>query len=122
MYIRIARPSLSAVGLHPQDRHACATRLPQLAVEGRTTLPLNEGEVVLTFDDGPLWKHSEQVLEILASQCVKATFFMVGRQAQANPQGVRKAHDAGHTIATHTLSHPYAMQHLSIDPFQTNVE
>src|SRR5262245_58704813 len=56
----------------------------------RETLPLNDGEVVLTFDDGPLAKYSSQVLEILAAECVKATFFMVGRQAQFNPDGVRK--------------------------------
>src|SRR5512139_255561 len=51
------------------------------SMQYRETLPLNDGEVVLTFDDGPLGKHSEQVLEILAGQCVKATFFLVGRQA-----------------------------------------
>src|SRR5437667_10707742 len=72
------------------------------SMQYRETLPLNDGEVVLTFDDGPLPKHSNQILEILAAQCVKATFFTVGRMAQANPEGVRKLRDAGHTIATHT--------------------
>ena len=43
----------------------------------RETLPLEDGEVVLTFDDGPLPKYSNQILEILAAQCVKATFFPV---------------------------------------------
>lgn len=66
------------------------------------TLPLADGEVVLTFDDGPLPRYSNQILEILASQCVKATFFLVGRQAQANPEGVRKVRDGGHTVATHS--------------------
>src|SRR6201747_193349 len=41
------------------------------------TLPLGDHEVVLTFDDGPLPHNSNQVLDILASQCVKATFFTV---------------------------------------------
>ena len=63
------------------------------------TLPLDDHEVVLTFDDGPLPRYSNRILEILASQCVKATFFLVGRQAQANPEGVRKVRDAGHTVA-----------------------
>src|ERR1700712_1616062 len=63
------------------------------------TLPLAAGEVVLTFDDGPLPKYSNRILEILAAQCVKATFFLVGRQAQSNPEGVRKVRDAGHTVA-----------------------
>src|SRR3974390_1376664 len=53
------------------------------------TLPLRDHEVVLTFDDGPLPKNSNQVLDILASQCVKATFFEIGRRAQAYPEGVR---------------------------------
>ena len=54
------------------------------------TLPLRDHEVVLTFDDGPVPKNSNQVLRILADQCIKATFFTIGRQAQASPEGVRK--------------------------------
>src|ERR1044071_885863 len=51
------------------------------------TLPLRDHEVVLTFDDGPLPPHSTQVLDILASQCVKATFFIIGRMAKEHPDG-----------------------------------
>jgi peptidoglycan/xylan/chitin deacetylase (PgdA/CDA1 family) len=79
------------------------------------TLPLEDHEVVLTFDDGPLPKYSNQILDILAAHCAKATFFLVGRQANANPQGVRKVRDAGHTVATHTQNHPTGMQRLSIE-------
>src|SRR5690242_16012767 len=92
------------------------------SMQYRETLPLNDGEVVLTFDDGPLPKYSDQVLEILAAQCVKATFFTVGRMAQANPEGVRKLRDAGHTIATHTQSHPYAMSRLSMDRARAEID
>jgi hypothetical protein len=63
------------------------------------TLPLEDHEVVLTFDDGPLPRNSNQVLEILASQCVKATFFTIGRMALAYPEGVRKLRDAGGAAA-----------------------
>ena len=49
------------------------------------SLPLNDKEVVLTFDDGPLLPYSNQVLDILASQCVKATYFLVGEMARAFP-------------------------------------
>ncbi|MDO9061933.1 MAG: polysaccharide deacetylase family protein, partial [Bradyrhizobium sp.] len=76
----------------------------------------------LTFDDGPLPKYSNRILEILASQCVKATFFLVGRQAQANPEGVRKVRDAGHTIATHTQNHPGGMHHLPIERVQQEID
>src|SRR3954447_6006236 len=88
----------------------------------RETLPLEDGEVVLTFDDGPLPKNSNQILDILAAQCVKATFFMVGRQAQANPEGVRKVRDAGHTVATHTQNHPSNMNRLPLDRVQKEIE
>src|SRR5258708_9430090 len=69
------------------------------------TLPLRDHEVVLTFDDGPLPRNSNQVLDILAAQCVKATFFIIGNMAQAPPEGVRNLRDAGHIIGTHTQNH-----------------
>jgi peptidoglycan/xylan/chitin deacetylase (PgdA/CDA1 family) len=86
------------------------------------TLPLRDHEVVLTFDDGPLPKNSNQILQILADQCAKATFFLVGQQARANPEGVRKVRDAGHTVATHTQSHPSNMQRMPIDRAQKEIE
>src|SRR5260370_15892757 len=79
------------------------------------TLPLEDHEVVLTFDDGPLPRNSNQILDILAAQCVKATFFIIGHQAQAYPEGVRKLRDAGHTIGTHTQDHPLRMHRMSIE-------
>ena len=54
------------------------------------TLPLNDHEVVITFDDGPIPPYSNSVLETLASQCVKATYFLVGEMAQAYPSIVRQ--------------------------------
>src|SRR3954468_828195 len=78
------------------------------------TLPLQDREVVLTFDDGPLPPHSNQVLDILASQCVKATFFIIGRMARSFPEGVRKVRDAGHSIGSHTQNHPLSMNRMPI--------
>ncbi len=66
---------------------------------------LRDGEVVLTFDDGPLRRYTSKVLEALEAHCTKATFFMVGRMAVADPAMVREVEAAGHTIATHTWSH-----------------
>ncbi len=86
------------------------------------TLPLRDHEVVLTFDDGPIPKNSYQVLDILAAQCIKATFFLVGQQARANPEGVRKVRDAGHTVATHTQNHPSNMQRMPIDRAQKEID
>ncbi len=86
------------------------------------TLPLADGEVVLTFDDGPLPRYSNRILEILASQCVKATFFLVGSQARANPEGVRKVRDAGHTVATHSQNHPTNMHLLPIERVRQEID
>ena len=92
------------------------------SMQYRETLPLNDGEVVLTFDDGPLPKYTYQILDILAAQCVKATFFMVGQQARANPEGVRKVLAAGHTVATHTQSHPMGMHRLPLDRAKAEID
>ena len=88
----------------------------------RETLPLADHEVVLTFDDGPLPRNSNQILEILASQCVKATFFEIGQMAQSFPEGVRKLRDAGHTIGTHTQNHPLNMNRMPIERAQKEID
>src|SRR3569623_269740 len=69
----------------------------------RETLPLKDHEVVLTFDDGPLPKYSYHVLKMLDDECIKATFFIIGQQAKANPEGARKLIAAGHTGGTHSM-------------------
>jgi len=76
------------------------------------TLPLDDKEVVLTFDDGPLPPYSTRILDILAAQCVKATFFVVGQQARQFPEVVRRTYDDGHTVATHSAHHPRAFDRL----------
>jgi peptidoglycan/xylan/chitin deacetylase (PgdA/CDA1 family) len=86
------------------------------------TLPLQDHEVVLTFDDGPLPPHSTQVLDILASQCVKATFFIIGRMARDFPEGVRRVRDAGHTIGTHTQNHPLGMKRMPIEGARQEID
>src|ERR1700738_87597 len=51
------------------------------SMQYRESLPLEDHEVVLTFDDGPLPPRSTRVLEILAHECVKATYFIIGKMA-----------------------------------------
>jgi peptidoglycan/xylan/chitin deacetylase (PgdA/CDA1 family) len=77
------------------------------------TLPLADHEVVLTFDDGPISPYSNQVLDILASQCVKGLFFLVGEMAKAYPAVVRRIHDEGHTIGSHSQDHPLRFDRIS---------
>lgn len=73
----------------------------------RSSVPnlLNDGEVVLTFDDGPIKVYTRRILRALSDQCTKATFFMVGKMAIADPEMVREVARAGHTIGSHTWSH-----------------
>ncbi|HEY7549661.1 MAG TPA: polysaccharide deacetylase family protein [Hyphomicrobiaceae bacterium] len=66
---------------------------------------LADGEVVLTFDDGPSRSYTRAILDALAAQCTKATFFMLGQMALADPQLVKEVARQGHTVATHTWSH-----------------
>lgn len=62
--------------------------------------------VALTFDDGPHPDFTPQVLEILARYGVKATFFVLGVQAERHPDLVRRILAEGHVVANHTYRHP----------------
>jgi peptidoglycan-N-acetylglucosamine deacetylase len=70
------------------------------------TLPLASREVVLTFDDGPWPGTTERILATLAAECVRATFFLIGRNALAHPALVQREVAQGHTVAYHSFSHP----------------
>jgi len=86
------------------------------------TLPLDDHEVVLTFDDGPISPYSNQVLDILASQCVKATYFLVGEMAKAYPAVVRRIRDEGHTIGTHSEDHPLRFDRISDEKVRWEID
>jgi peptidoglycan-N-acetylglucosamine deacetylase len=91
-------------------------------IQYKQTLPLNDHEVVLTFDDGPIPPYSDIILDTLESQCVKATYFMVGEMAHAYPSVARRIYNAGMTIGTHTQHHPFAMQRLSMQRVESEVD
>lgn len=67
-------------------------------------------------------KYSNQVLQILADECVKATFFTIGRQAKADPEGVRKLAAAGHTVGTHSQNHPLSFNRMTLDQVKPEVD
>ena len=82
---------------------------------------LAPGEVVLTFDDGPVPHTTRPILAALAAQCAKATFFMVGEMAKEYPDLVREVAEQGHTIGTHTWSHR-DLRRLSEDKMKAEIE
>jgi peptidoglycan-N-acetylglucosamine deacetylase len=86
------------------------------------TLPLADREVVLTFDDGPLPRYSNPILDILASECVKATYFLVGKMARTYPATVRRIYAEGHTIGTHSEDHPSRFDKLPIEKIRWEID
>lgn len=86
---------------------AYAALWPTSQIFGRTLIaPARPNEIALTFDDGPNPAWTPQLLEILAKHNVKATFFLVGKYAEAEPLLTRTLTDAGHLVGNHTWSHP----------------
>ena len=71
------------------------------------TLRLADHEVVLTFDDGPNKVTTPEVLDALREQCVRATFFLIGRNAATNARLVRREIAEGHTVGHHSNTHPF---------------
>jgi peptidoglycan-N-acetylglucosamine deacetylase len=69
------------------------------------SLPLKKREVVLTFDNGPSFPYTEMILQALAAECVKATFFALGAHVAADPDQIRRVALEGHTIGTRTFDH-----------------
>jgi peptidoglycan/xylan/chitin deacetylase (PgdA/CDA1 family) len=66
---------------------------------------LQPGEIVLTFDDGP-WPHNTAaVLAALSAECLKATFFPIGKHATWHPEILKQVFAAGHSVGSHTWSH-----------------
>lgn len=88
----------------------------------KDTLPLADHEVVITFDDGPLPPWSNKALDILTSQCVKATFFIIGEMAHAFPDVVRREYEGGYTIGTHSQTHPLAFERLTGDKLAYQID
>jgi len=79
-------------------------------------------EAVLTFDDGPLPGVTRAILDTLDQFCTKATFFSVGRMAAAYPESVRDILKRGHTLGTHTWSHPMSLPRLTAKQARDQIE
>jgi peptidoglycan/xylan/chitin deacetylase (PgdA/CDA1 family) len=81
---------------------------------------LRKSEVVLTFDDGP-WVTTPTVLKALADQCVRATFFPIGKHATYYPEILKEVAAAGHSIGSHTWSHRN-LGRMKFDEAKTEIE
>jgi peptidoglycan-N-acetylglucosamine deacetylase len=68
-------------------------------------IPGGERTLYLTFDDGPTPDITDKVLGMLATCEARATFFCIGRNAERNPDILRRIINAGHAVGNHTYSH-----------------
>lgn len=68
-------------------------------------LPLNAGEYVLTFDDGPRRETTPKILDELRSACLHATFMMIGERARRGRPIARLILEGGHSIGSHGYTH-----------------
>ena len=82
---------------------------------------LRRKEVVLTFDDGPVTSTTNRVLAALDRECLKATFFVVGRMARNNPKLLQKIARKGHTIGHHTDDHAN-LRNVSLASAHRNID
>ncbi|MEU5539823.1 polysaccharide deacetylase family protein [Streptomyces sp. NPDC020362] len=98
---------------HPKPaRTAAPTATPVSAVIAHAS-DGGAHAVNITIDDGPDPTWTPQVLQVLRDNGVKATFCMVGTQAQAYPDMVKRVVAAGHRLCDHTVSHDTGMDHKS---------
>jgi len=74
-------------------------------VDGGAEIPAGEKYVALTFDDGPRQGTTDRLLDGLKERGVKATFFLIGQQIEANAGLVARMAEEGHQVGNHTWSH-----------------
>ncbi len=91
------------------------------AIAGAVDRYFNPKTMYLTFDDGP-GKYTETVLDALAAQGVKATFFVVGRNVEKYPETAKRIVEEGHTIGIHCDWHDYNTLYSSVDSYLSDFE
>ena len=75
-----------------------------------------DGVMYLTFDDGPS-PRTKEILDILQEKDVKATFFVIGSEGEANQRLLKRIVEEGHTLGMHTYSHNYTKVYTSVESY-----
>lgn len=81
------------------------TRFPNPFIKGIRRVKNCGKTLYITFDDGPTAGNTEQILSILNRYGIKATFFCCGRNADENPELLKRIYDEGHSVGYHSFSH-----------------
>jgi len=98
--LQLRRPAERAKGIVKRLLAASARPLGTLI-----RVATDQPAIALTFDDGPDPEETPRVLDLLATHDARATFFMVGRRAEAHPDLVARAAAEGHALANHSWDH-----------------
>lgn len=78
----------------------------------------NKNKVIyLTFDDGPSYRVTGKILDVLEEKEVKATFFVIGNQIKDKEDVLKRINDEGHSIGLHTFTHKYKCIYCNEDSF-----
>lgn len=93
----------------------------QEAVSSKVQNVSERKKVYLTFDDGPS-RYTEEILEILRKENVKATFFVIGYEGDIYAERYRKIVEEGHTLAMHAYDHDYKKIYRSVEDFSHDLE
>lgn len=78
-------------------------------------------KVYLTFDDGPS-AYTDDILDILDSYGVKATFFVVGKDSESDIEAYKRIVEEGHTLGMHSYSHVYSKIYSSEENFTDDLD
>lgn len=78
--------------------------------------------VYLTFDDGPIPKITDQILDILKEENVPATFFIVGKEIKGREAILKRIYEEGQGIGLHTYSHNFKMIYQNPDTFISEMD
>lgn len=84
--------------------------------------PHDEKIVYLTFDDGPTPKVTEDILDVLKTKNVKATFFVVGKEIKGREHILKRIYEEGHGIGLHTYSHNFKVIYKNPESFIMEME
>ena len=99
-----------------EEEKAKQAKIPKLTEEGKNNVDniykSDTKRAFLTFDDGPS-EVTNQILDTLKQEKVKATFFVLGSNVKALPNVVKRIYDEGHYIANHGYSHVYSKIYAS---------
>jgi len=85
-------------------------------------LYFNPKAMYLTFDDGPNTENTNAVLDILKENNIKATFFVVGKNVERNPETTKRIVEEGHSIGIHCYNHDYGVIYNSVEDYVEDFE